>query len=210
VGALRDSALLLSRWSFDCKTDDDGLEEFTAATSSTNRTEKDPTPMITLSVLLFAKPAKELDRENEPITHDDIANLGITIGARLSRIAAAVKHLEAEGWEPVLRLYDVALTHPGVTMRQAATATLMRLGLDSGEFQVESDDEDDENDDDLDDDLDEDDDFDDDLDEDDDFDDDLDEDDDFDDDEDFDDEDLDDDVDDDDVEDNGEKPDQPV
>ncbi len=59
--------------------------------------------MITLSVLLFAKPAKELDRENQSITHDDIADLGITIGARLSRIAAAVKHLEAEGWEPVLR-----------------------------------------------------------------------------------------------------------
>jgi hypothetical protein len=78
--------------------------------------------MITLSVLLFAKPAKELDRENEPITHDDIANLGITIGARLSRIAAAVKHLEAEGWEPVPRLYEVALTHPGVTMRREATA----------------------------------------------------------------------------------------
>jgi hypothetical protein len=197
VGALRHSALLLSRWSFDCKTDDDGLELITAAASSTNRTEKDPTPMISLTVLLFAKPAKELDRENEPITHDDIANLGITIGARLSRIAAAVKHLEAEGWEPVLRLYDVALTHPSVTMRREASATLMRLGLDSGEFQVEeSEEEDDENDDDdLDDFLDEDDDLDDDLD---------------DDDEDFDDEDLDDDVDDDDVEDDEEKPDQPV
>jgi hypothetical protein len=178
---------LLSRWSFDCKTDDDGLEGLTAAASSTNPTEKDPTPMITLSVLLFAKPAKELDRENQPITHDDIANLGITIGARLSRIAAAVKHLEAEGWEPVLRLYDVALTHPGVTMRREVTATLMRLGLDSGEFQVEESDEgDDEKDDDLDDDLDEDDDLDDE------------------------DEDLDDDVDDDDVADDEEKPDQPV
>jgi hypothetical protein len=116
--------------------------------------------MITLSVLLFAKPAKELDRENEPITHYDIANLGITIGARLSRVAAGVKHLEAEGWEPVLRSYDVALTHPGVTMRREATTTLTRLGLDSGEFQVEEgdDDEDDDledDDEDLDDDEDE-------------------------------------------------------
>jgi hypothetical protein len=135
--------------------------------------------MITLSVLLFAKPGKELDRENEPITHYDIANLGITIGARLSRVAAGVKHLEAEGWEPVLRLYDVALTHPGVTMRREATTTLTRLGLDSGEFQVE------EGDDDEDDDL-EDDDEDLDGDEDDELDDDLD-------DEDLDDEDLDDD-----------------
>jgi hypothetical protein len=138
--------------------------------------------MITLSVLLFAKPAKVLDHENEPITHDDIANLGITIGALVSRIAAAVKRLEAEGWEPVLRLYDVALTHPGVTMRREATATLMRLGVDSGEFQVdESDDDDEDDDDDIDDDLD-------------------------DDDEDLDDQDLDDDVDDDDGEDDEEKP----
>src|SRR5260370_7254711 len=67
-------SLLLSRWGFDCKTDDDGLEGLTAAASSTNRTEKDCTPMITLSVLLFAKPAKELDRGNEPITHDHIAH----------------------------------------------------------------------------------------------------------------------------------------
>jgi hypothetical protein len=139
--------------------------------------------MITLSVLLFAKPAKELDRENEPITYADIANLGITIGARLSRIAGAVKTLEAEGWEPVLRVYDVALTHPGVTMRREATATLMRLGLDSGEFQV-GESEDDEDDDDVD----------------------LDDDDLDDDDEDFDDEDFDDDVDDDDAEDDEEEP----
>jgi hypothetical protein len=62
--------------------------------------------MMTLSVLLFTKPAKELGRENEPNTHDGIASLGITIGARLSRIAAAVRHLEAEGFEPVLRQCD--------------------------------------------------------------------------------------------------------
>ena len=89
---------------------------------------------VSIMLHLFGKPAWELNREGESIEASELRALANELHDRLEAAADALDRLSAKGWEPVLTLYDVTLSHPYIYTEADAREKIADLGLDPEDF----------------------------------------------------------------------------
>lgn len=98
-----------------------------------------PTKQVSIRLLLFGKPAWELDGfENGEVTKllaDEIKREGNHLKLRLESVANTVTRLVENGWTGEGGLYDITL-RKDITLKKA-TEELKRLGLDGNLAQLE-------------------------------------------------------------------------
>ena len=104
------------------------------------------TPLVSVSVFLFGKPAWEIERlEGSAIDLellDEVAACGRELSMRLARAAELGKKLVERGWEGVGLLYDMDF-YKSVSLREAEEE-MKALGIEPDEVSIREEFEDEE------------------------------------------------------------------